>query len=99
MVKLDSIHNTKGDDKNMDTIKFKGSFLRTKHFMEGEKRLFENNIYNNVMDKYLFYLKENGQSYNTLRNKITNVILFLDYLEDNSISTLKKWTNKLYIIT
>ena len=74
----------------MNTIEFKGSFIRTKNFMEGGTRLFENNNYNNIMDKYLLYLKELEQSYNTLRHKITSVTLFLDYLEDNNINTLKK---------
>ena len=74
----------------MNTIEFKGSFIRTKLFMEGGKKLFKSNTYNNIMDKYLLYLKELEQSYNTLRHKITNITLFLDYLENNNIRTLKK---------
>lgn len=74
----------------MNTIEFKGSFIRTKLFMEGGKRLFKSNTYNNIIDKYLLYLKELEQSYNTLRHKITNITLFLDYLENNNIRTLKK---------
>lgn len=74
----------------MNTIEFKGSFIRTKGFMEGGKNLFENNSYNNVMIKYFLYLKGLSQSYNTLRHKITNVSLFLNYLETHNITTLKK---------
>ncbi len=74
----------------MNTIKFKVSFIRTKNFMEGGKRLFKSDTYNNIMDKYLLYPKDLGQSYNTLRHKITSVTLFLDYLENNNISALKK---------
>lgn len=74
----------------MNTIEFKGSFIRTKNFMEGGEKLFESNNYNNVISKYFSYLKSLNQAYNTLRHKITNVSLFLQYLESNIISNLKK---------
>lgn len=74
----------------MNTIEFKGSFIRTKNFMEGGEKLFGSNAYNNVISKYFDYLKSLNQAYNTLRHKITNVSLFLKYLEKNNIVSLKK---------
>jgi integrase len=74
----------------MNTIKFKGSFIRTKNFMEGGEKLFGNNTYNNILSRYLNYLKSLDQTYNTLRHKITNVSLFIQYLEENNIVNLKK---------
>lgn len=75
----------------MNTIDFKGSFIRTKKFMEGGEKLFEINAYNNVISKYFDYLKSLNQAYNTLRHKITNVSLFLKYLEKHNIVSLKKF--------
>lgn len=75
----------------MNTIDFKGSFIRTKNFMEGGKKLFEGNAYNNMISKYFDYLKSLNQAYNTLRHKITNVSLFLKYLEKHNIVSLKKF--------
>ena len=75
----------------MNTIDFKGSFIRTKKFMEGGEKLFEINAYNNVISKYFDYLKSLNQAYNTLRHKITNVSLFLKYLEKHYIVSLKKF--------
>lgn len=75
----------------MNTIDFKGSFIRTKKFMEGDEKLFEINAYNNVISKYFDYLKSLNQAYNTLRHKITNVSLFLKYLEKHNIVSLKKF--------
>lgn len=40
MLNLYSIHNTGGVDKSMNTIEFKGSFIRTNKFMEGGEKLF-----------------------------------------------------------
>lgn len=74
----------------MNTIKFKGSFIRTKCFMEGGEKLFKSNTYNNVISKYFDYLKSLNRAYNTLRHKITNVSLFLKYLEERNIVSLKK---------
>jgi integrase len=74
----------------MNTIKFKGSFIRAKNFMEGGEKLFGNNTYNNILSRYLNYLKSLDQTYNTLRHKITNVSLFIQYLEENNIVNLKK---------
>lgn len=90
MLNLYSIHNTEGDGKHMNTIEFNGSFIRTKKFMEGGEKLFKSNTYNHLMTKYFQYLQELNQAYNTLRHKITNVSLFLTYLENNNITTLKK---------
>lgn len=78
----------------MNTIDFKGSFIRTKKFMEGGEKLFEINAYNNVISKYFDYLKSLNQAYNTLRHKITNVSLFLKYLEKHNIVSLKKFEKK-----
>lgn len=75
----------------MNTIEFNGSFIRTKNFMEGGEKLFENKTYNNVILKYFDYLKSLNQAYNTLRHKITNVSLFLQYLENNNIVSLKNF--------
>lgn len=75
----------------MNTIEFNGSFIRTKNFMEGGEKLFESNAYNNLISKYLNYLKSLNQAHNTLRHKITNVSLFLQYLENNNITSLKKF--------
>lgn len=41
MLKLNDIHNIEDVDKNMDTIHFKGSFIRNKQFMKGGTLLFE----------------------------------------------------------
>jgi len=73
----------------MDTINFKGSFIRTKQFMEGGEKIFNDNYYNSIIKKYLYYLKFIEQSYNTIRHKITSVSLFLKYLKDNDIDNLK----------
>ncbi len=78
----------------MNTIQFKGSFIRTKRFMEGGERLFESKIFNDVISKYFIYLKTLEQAYNTLRHKITNVSLFLKYLEDNDIKSLEKFNKQ-----
>lgn len=48
MLNLYSIYNTEGDDKDMNTIEFKGSFIRTNKFMEGGEKLFQNNSFNMV---------------------------------------------------
>lgn len=69
----------------MNTIEFKGSFIRTKKFMEGGEKLFESDVYNNTILRYYNYLKSLNQANNTLRHKITNVTLFLKYLEENKI--------------
>ena len=74
----------------MNTIEFKGSFIRTKNFMEGGEKLFRSDTYNIIILKYLNYLKSLEQAYNTLRHKITNVSLFIQYLEENNIVNLKK---------
>lgn len=75
----------------MNTIEFKGSFIRTKNFMEGGENFFKSNNYNNVILKYFSYLKSLDQAHNTLRHKITNVLLFLQYLENINIISLKKF--------
>lgn len=75
----------------MNTIEFNSSFIRTKNFMEGGEKLFESNNYNNVISKYFNYLKSLNQAHNTLRHKITNVSLFLRYLENNNIVSLKRF--------
>ncbi len=90
MLKLNGIHNTEGVDKNMDTINFKGSFIRTKQFMEGGTLLFESDNFNKAIKDYLTYLKSLSQANNTLRHKITNVSLFLEYAEHNCITNLKQ---------
>ena len=74
----------------MNTIEFKGSFIRTKNFMEGGEKLFRSDTYNIIILKYLNYLKSLDQAYNTLRHKITNASLFIQYLEKNNIVNLKK---------
>ena len=90
MLKLNGIHNTEGVDKNMDTINFKGSFIRTKQFMEGGTLLFKNDNFNKVIQDYLNYLRKLNQADNTLRHKITNASLFLEYAEYNHITNLKQ---------
>lgn len=47
----------------MNTIEFNGSFIRTKNFMEGGEKLFESNVYNNVISKYFDYLKSLNQAH------------------------------------
>ena len=74
----------------MNTIEFKGSFIRTKNFMEGGEKLFRSDTHNIIILKYLNYLKSLDQAYNTLRHKITNASLFIQYLEKNNIVNLKK---------
>lgn len=90
MLNLYSIHNTEGDDKDMNTIEFKGSFIRTNKFMEGGEKLFQNNSFNIVISNYYIYLKSLEQANNTLRHKITNVSLFVEYLEKNNFKNLKQ---------
>lgn len=74
----------------MNTIEFKGSFIRTKQFMEVGENFFDSKSYNDVITKYFIYLKTLEQAHNTLRHKITNVSLFLKYLENNGIKNLKE---------
>lgn len=74
----------------MNTIEFKGSFIRTKKFMEDGEKLFQNNSFNIVISNYYIYLKSLEQTTNTLRHKITNVSLFIEYLENNNFKNLKQ---------
>lgn len=74
----------------MNTINFKGSFIRTKQFMEGGTLLFKSDNFNKVIKEYLNYLKGLKQADNTLRHKITNVSLFLEYAEYNCVTSLKQ---------
>ena len=74
----------------MNTIEFKGSFIRTNKFMEGGEKLFHNNNFNVIISNYYVYLKSLEQAPNTLRHKITNVSLFIEYLENNNFKNLKQ---------
>lgn len=90
MLNLYSIHNTEGVDIGMNTIEFKGSYIRTNNFMRGGERLFQSNEFNIIISNYFLYLKSLEQASNTLRHKITNVSIFIEYLEKIGIKSLKQ---------
>ena len=74
----------------MNTIEFKGSFIRTNNFMKGGEKLFQSDEFNIIISNYFLYLKSLEQASNTLRHKITNVSLFIEYLEKNCIKSLNQ---------
>ena len=74
----------------MNIIEFKGPFTRTNKLMEGGEKLSQNNNFNLIISNYYIYLKSLEQALNTLRHKITNVSLFIEYLENNNFKNLKQ---------
>lgn len=74
----------------MNTIEFKGSFIRTNNFIWCGEKLFQSDEFNIIISNYFLYLKSLEQASNTLRHKITNVSLFIEYLEKNCIKSLNQ---------